>query len=58
MMRVSIPLSQAGRKAIGARRRLHGHVYVAARDGQGLTRTSASPARIVRGSGFSRGRRR
>ena len=52
--RVSIPLSRAGRRAIGARRRMPGHVYVAARDGQGLTRTSASPARLVRGGGFRR----
>jgi hypothetical protein len=52
--RLSIPLSRAGRRAIAARRRLRGHVYVAARDGQGLTRTSSSPARLVRGGGFRR----
>ena len=55
MMRFSIPLSQAragGRSP--AARRLRGHMYVAARDGQGLTRSSSSPVRIVRGSGFAR----
>jgi hypothetical protein len=50
--RVSIPLSRAGRHAIAARRRMRAHVYVAARDGQGLTRTSAAPAWLVRGGGF------
>jgi hypothetical protein len=54
--RISIPLSRAGRKAIGAARRLRGHVYVAARDGQGLTRSSSAPVRVVRGRGFSRKR--
>ncbi|HET8952198.1 MAG TPA: hypothetical protein VFN44_16880 [Solirubrobacteraceae bacterium] len=52
--RISIPLSKAGRRAVAAKRRLRGHVYVAARDGQGLTRTSSSPARLVRGGGFRR----
>jgi hypothetical protein len=53
--RVSIPLSRAGRRAIGGkRRRVRGRIYVAARDGQGLTRTSAAPARLVRGGGLGR----
>ena len=55
--RLSIPLSRAGRRALAARRRLRAHVYVAARDGQGLTRTSSSPVRVVRGDGFRRARR-
>ena len=50
--------NENGRRAIAAARRMRGHIYVAARDGQGLTRTSSSPARIVRGSGFNRKRRR
>ena len=52
--RISIPLAKAGRRAVAAKRRLRGHVYVAARDGQGLTRTSSSPARLVRGGEFRR----
>ncbi len=56
--RISIALSRAGRRAIAAKRRLPAHVYVAARDGQGLTRSSTSPARVVRGSGFRRAARR
>jgi hypothetical protein len=52
--RVSIALTKAGRRAIAAKRRLPAHLYVAARDGQGLTRSSSAPARVVRGGGFRR----
>ena len=52
--RLSIALTRAGRRAIAAKRRLAGHVYVASRDGQGLTRSSAAPVRVVRGRGFAR----
>jgi hypothetical protein len=44
--RVRIPLSRRERRAL--RRRQPGHVYVAARDGQGLTRTATALVRIVR----------
>jgi hypothetical protein len=44
--RVRIPLSRRERRAL--RRRQPGHVYVAVRDGQGLTRTATAPVRIVR----------
>jgi len=54
LKRFAIPLSRAGRRAISARRRFRGHVHLAARDGQGLTRTSSSPALVVRGGGFRR----
>jgi hypothetical protein len=54
MVRLSVALTRAGRRAIGARRRLPGHAYLAARDGQGLTRTSTSPVRVVRGRRFAR----
>ena len=43
--RVRIPLSRRERRAL--RRRQPGHVYVAARDAQGLTRTATAPVRIV-----------
>ena len=49
---LSIALTRAARRAIGAKRRLPAHVYLAARDGQGLTRSSAAPVRVVRGRGF------
>jgi len=52
--RLSIAMRRSARRAIAARRRIHGHIYVAARDGQGLTRTSSSPARLVRGGGSKR----
>jgi hypothetical protein len=52
--RLPIALSRAGERAIRAKRRLRARVYTAARDGQGLTRTSSSPARVVRGAGFRR----
>ena len=52
--RFSIALSKAGRRAILGKRRMRGHVYVAARDGQGLTRSAAAPVRVVRGRGFRR----
>ena len=55
--RLSIALRRSGRRAIAARRRIPAHIYVAARDGQGLTRTSSSPARVVRGGGYARKRR-
>ena len=45
--RVRVPLSRRARRSL-ARRRTAGHVYAAARDGQGLTRTSVTPVRIVR----------
>ena len=54
--RFPIPLSRAGERAIGAKSWLSARVYVAARDGQGLTRSSSSPARVVRGRGFKRRR--
>ena len=54
--RLSIPLSRTGRRAISGRRRIRGHIYIAARDGQGLTRTSASPAKLVRGMGYRKRR--
>ena len=44
--RVRIPLSRRARRSL-ARRRTAGHVYAAARDGQGLTRTTVAPVRIV-----------
>ena len=40
--------SRGARGASLARRRTAGHVYAAARDGQGLTRTAVAPVRIVR----------
>ena len=52
--RLSIALTKAGRRAIIAKRKLPAHLYVAARDGQGLTRCSSAPARVVRGRGFRR----
>lgn len=52
--RLSIRLTRAGRRAIGSQRRLRGHFYAAVRDGQGLTRTSTSPVRVVRGTSFRR----
>jgi hypothetical protein len=55
--RISIALRRSAERAIAARRRIRGHIYVAARDGQGLTRTSASPSRLVRGGGYKRKRR-
>jgi hypothetical protein len=56
--RLSIALRRAAKRAIASRRRIPGHIYLAARDGQGLTRTSTSPARLVRGGGFARRRAR
>jgi hypothetical protein len=56
--RLSIALTKAGRRAIIAKRRLPAHLYLAARDGQGLTRSSSAPARVVRGKGFRRRARR
>ena len=53
---LSIALTRAGRRAIGAKRRLPAHVYVAARDGQGLTRSSSAPVRVVRGTGVQAAR--
>jgi hypothetical protein len=44
--RVRIPLSLRERRRLG--RRSRGHVYVAVRDAQGLTRTATAPVRIVR----------
>ena len=44
--RVRIPLSQRERRAL--HRRTPGHVYLAARDAQGLTRTLTAPVRILR----------
>ena len=52
--RLAIPLTRAARTALGAKRRLPGHFYTAARDGQGVTRTSTGPARVVRGKRFGR----
>jgi hypothetical protein len=49
--RLSVKLTRAGGRALAGRRRLPGHLYLAARDGQGLTRTSTSPVRVVRGRG-------
>ena len=45
--RVRIPLSRRARRSL-SRRRTDGHVYTAARDGQGLTRTAVAPVRIAR----------
>jgi hypothetical protein len=56
--RLPIALTRAARRAIAAKRRMRGHVYVAARDGQGLTRSTTSPARVVRGAGLRRRARR
>ena len=47
--RVAVPVTRATRRALRDRRRLRGRVYVASRDGQGLTRSSVSPVRVVRG---------
>jgi hypothetical protein len=44
---VRIPLSRRARRSL-AHRRTAGHVYAAARDGQGVTRTGVAPVRIVR----------
>jgi hypothetical protein len=55
--RLSIDLRRSARRAIASRRRIRGHIYLAARDGQGLTRTSSSPSRLVRGGGYARRRR-
>jgi hypothetical protein len=52
--RFPIALARPGRRAIASRKRIRAHIYVAARDGQGLTRTSSAPARLVRGVGFRR----
>ncbi len=52
--RIPIALARPGRRAIASRKRIRAHIYVAARDGQGLTRTSSAPARLVRGKGFRR----
>ena len=50
-----IRLTHAARRAIGGRRRLRGgHFYTAVRDGQGVTRTTTGPLRVVRGTGFGR----
>jgi hypothetical protein len=46
--RVSIPLSRLTVRKLRARRRLHGRVYAATRDGQGVTRTTVAPVRVVR----------
>jgi hypothetical protein len=46
LQRVRIPLSRRERRTL--RRRQAGHVYVAARDAQGLTRAVTAPVRIVR----------
>jgi hypothetical protein len=45
--RVRIPLSRRARRSL-SHRRTAGNVYAAARDGQGVTRTSVAPVRIVR----------
>jgi len=58
MARMSIAMTKAARRAVAAKRRLRGHIHVAARDGQGLTRWSSAPARLVRGRGFGRRARR
>ena len=55
--RLSIALRRSARRALESRRKIPGHIYVAARDGQGLTRTSSSPGRVVRGGGYVRKRR-
>jgi hypothetical protein len=47
--RVPVRVTRATRRALGDRRRLRGRVYVSSRDGQGLTRSSVSPVRVVRG---------
>ena len=47
--RVRGPRHAGVRRALGDRRRLRGRVYVSSRDGQGLTRASVSPVRVVRG---------
>ena len=54
--RFPIALARPGRRAITSRKRIRAHIFLAARDGQGLTRTSSSPARLVRGQGFRRQR--
>ena len=45
--RVRIPLSRRARRSL-RQPRSGGHVYSAARDGQGVTRTSVAPVRIAR----------
>jgi hypothetical protein len=52
--RVLIGVSRATRRALHERRQFSGRLYAATRDGQGLTKTSVSPVRVVRGSGFRR----
>ena len=54
VLRAWVKLSREGRRAIGARRRLAGHVFTAVRDGQGVTRNATAPVKLVRGSGFRR----
>ena len=44
--RVRIALSRRERRSL--RRPRRGHVYIAVRDAQGLTRTATAPVRIVR----------
>jgi hypothetical protein len=44
--RVAMVLSRRERRAL--HRRTHGHVYLATRDAQGLTRTVTAPVRILR----------
>jgi hypothetical protein len=58
VVRLSIAMRRSGRRAIASRKRIPAHIYVAARDGQGLTRTSSSPARVVRGGGYRARKRR
>jgi hypothetical protein len=54
--RLPMALTPAAGRALRARRRLPGRVYVATRDGQDLSRTRTSPVRIVRGALWRRGR--
>ncbi len=56
VQRLPVKLGKAGRRALASHKKLPGHLYSAVRDGQGLTRTATSPAKVVRGKRFSRRR--
>jgi hypothetical protein len=56
--RVAVRVTRGVRNALRDRRRLRGRVYVSSRDGQGLTRSTVSPVRVVRGKLWADGKRR
>ena len=53
-LRLRIRLTRAAERRLRSKRRVDGRFYGATRDGQGLTRTSTAPLRIVRGRRFGR----